>query len=185
MLGVAIIVVVLAGSGGVVFACGGGGGGCGNPTGDSCSSDLEVIWHTPSATAPSSPAVGCKLSLTTSTLTVTVTGLSPGASCGVSALLENIGNVDATLSESVSLAHSGTCTYFHYSDNTPSSPAVALDADHSRAFAGSISLLAAGGDTCEGATATVHVTITATGSSSCDGEPSGSGILLAVPDWTC
>ena len=188
---IAIAVGAIASFGGIAFACeqGGGGGGCGDGHGDhqgrNCPPDLAIIWHSPTSTNPSASPVRCTLGLTTSTLTVAVNRLAPGESCAFSAFLENTGEKAATLNEAVSISHPATCPYFRYSDNLPTSPPTTLAAGHSFPYKATISLAAVAGNACQGALATIHVTITGTASSCDDARVLNAGPVTAIPLWDC
>ncbi len=187
-LSTVLAVVVIVGAGGVAYACGGGGSsGCGSPKGSDSSSDcqgsLTLIWHTPDSATASAVPVACTLSLTTSTLTVSAASLFPGASCAFTALLENTGSVDAALSQATSLAHTGSCAGFVFSDNVPATPAEDLSASHSFSFSATLGLSSSAASSCEASKVAVSVTITGTGSTSCQYVPIASG--LRAPSPTC
>jgi hypothetical protein len=165
---VAIFLLVLAGFGGVAYAWsqGAGGGGCRDSPGDShgggCPT-LGLIWQSPSGTTPSPSSVGCTLGgLGSNTLTVAVSHLAPGQSCVFYAALENVGEKAVSLTEKVTISQPAACSYFRYSDNVPTWPLEVIGAGHAFSFVGTISLAAAAGNACEGAQATIEVTITGT-----------------------
>ncbi len=166
LLLVSIAVLALVGSGGIAYAwTQGGGGGCGESSGDSGSGGCPVaglIWTSPSTIAK--PAtVTCTLGgLSSSTLTVTVSRLAPGQSCVFYAALENIGEAAVSLAEKVAFSEPSGCPLFGYSDNVPTSPPAVIAPEHVFSFQGTISLAPTAGNACEGAQATLEVTITGT-----------------------
>jgi hypothetical protein len=168
LLGVTVVVVVLAGFGGVGYAWsqGGVGGGCGASLGDGYGGGcptVGLIWQNPSGVAPSPSSVGCTLGgIGSSTLTVAVTRLAPGQSCGFHAALENVGENAVSLTEVVSIHQPSACPLFEYSDNVPTWPPAVIAPGHAFAFEGTISLSEAATNVCEGTEATVEVTITGT-----------------------
>ena len=170
LFSIALAVVVLVGTGGVAYACGGGGGGggCGGPSGGhGCQTDLEIIWKNPSSASPAPSFVTCTLGLTPSTLTVVAGNMAPGAVCTFSGVLANVGHEGVTLTETVSISEPHKCQKFVYSDNIPHTPARQLSAGATYSFQGTISLSSSAGNTCQGAMATIAVTITGTESSGC------------------
>jgi len=186
----AVVVGAIVGCGGIAFACGGGGGGggCngvhGDGSGGKCQT-LQIVWSTPTSTAPSATPVKCTLSLTSSTLTVVVSLLAPGQACAFAAHLENIGTLAAEVNEQVSISHSAGCSYFRYSDNVPTSPPLGLAASHSYPFTGSVSLALTAGNSCQGAHATIEVTLTGS-QTSCDARAvSPSDPVSSMPLWSC
>ncbi|MGP8073515.1 MAG: hypothetical protein ACLP74_00615 [Thermoplasmata archaeon] len=184
---VALMVAVIAVSGGVAFACGGGGGCDSGFDHSSCSQpSLQIEWKNPSSVHPSATYVGCVLTLTPTTLTAIVGGLVPGASCTLHAILANVGSNAVTLTETVSISEPKSCPKFAYSDNLPSSPPGLLGSGATFAFQAVISLGASAANACQGAHATISVTITGTESSKCQDVSSLGPVYVAVtPAWGC
>jgi hypothetical protein len=187
----ALVVSAIVGFGGVAFACGGGGGGGGcdggfnDGHGGDCQKNPDLVWTTPTSAVPSHSPVTCTLGRTTSTLTVVVTHLAPGQNCTFSAHLENVGEVPAKVNEAVSISHPSNCALFQYSDNLPSSPELALEADHYYAYSGKIALSGSAGNACQGAAATIVVTLTGT-ATTCDAAPvSGPVPVESIALWKC
>jgi hypothetical protein len=184
----AMVVATIIAFGGVAFACG-QGGGCGDPhaggQGGDCQKNPDIVWTTPTSTAPSATPVTCSLSLTSSTLTVVVTHLAPGQACAFTAHLKNIGSGDAEVNEAVAISHPAGCSFFRYSDNVPTSPALGLAAGHSFSFSAAISLASGAGNACQGAVATILVTLTGT-ATTCDAMPmSGLSPVQSIVLWKC
>jgi hypothetical protein len=187
LLSISVAVLVLVGTGGIAYACagGGGGGGCGKG-GHGCPPTVQIVWQNPSSAHSSQTFATCAVALSPSDLTVTVHNLAPGTTCTFSAVLANVGQKAVTLTEVVSILEPHACPQFSYSDNVPHSPARLLPSGNSYSFHGSISLNPSAGNHCQGAFATIVVTITGTESSECDDYP------YAVPQlpsssalWDC
>jgi len=168
LIGVVIVVVILSGFGGVAYAWSQGvsDGGCGarltSGNGGGCPT-VGLIWQNPSGVVSSPSSVGCTLGgIGSNALTVTVTRLAPGQSCGFYAALENVGVNPVSLTEAVSIHQPSVCPLFEYSDNVPTGPLAVIAPSHFFSFEGTISLSGAATDVCEGTEATVDVTITGT-----------------------
>lgn len=181
-----VAVVVAIGTGGVAYACG-GGGGCNLPGGhqDDCSSNAQVDWKNPTSAAVPSSFEHCSISLSPATLTVGVSNLVPGSACSFAALLANVGQLSVVLTEAVSLSEPHGCHWFTYSDNLPQSPPRTLAVGSTFSFAGVFGLSSSAGNACQGSSASVEVTITGTGSSSCQDLGYGPLAPAALPDWNC
>jgi len=157
---------------GVAFACG-YSGQCGGHDGydHGCSPSNGLEWINPSSTAPSAPSVGCTVSHSESTLTVAVSGLSPGASCSFAGTLENTGSDALSLTATIVATQPHTCRLFVYGDNLVGlAHPPSLAGGHTFAYSAKISLAPTAGNACEGAAATFTVTIAGSQSSSpCEG----------------
>ena len=166
ILGTAIVLILITG-GTVAYACGGGGGGkcsdtvlAGGQAGGSSSCKPDIVWENPSSIAASVPTVTCKYTLTQPTITVAVGNLASGESCLLKATLVNIGNADATLSQSISITP-GVCTFYSFSDTIPSGHV--LNAGGSLAVQATIGLAALAGNKCQHTSTTIFVTVDGTG----------------------
>lgn len=198
-----VVTAVLIGAGGsVAYACGGGGGhgGCQGP-GDqagshdqggggqggnnNCQGQPDLVWQNPSGSLGSARSVSCSLTLTSSNLYLTVSGLLPGQNCTFHAILANIGSATAALSQTISVDQPSACPDFVISDNLPAHPSPNLAPKGTFAMHGALTLSASAKNGCEGAKATFVVTITGTGNSQCDGVPGIVVPEIAVPDWSC
>lgn len=167
LLGVAVVVLALAGSGGIAYACsqGGGGGGCGGSLGNSGGGGCPVaglVWTSPSTVTKPATVLCTVGGLGSNTLTVAASRLAPGQSCVFYAALENIGETAVSLTEKVTVSEPSGCPLFGYADNVPASPPAVIAPEHAFSFQGTISLSATAGNACEGAEATIEVTITGT-----------------------
>ncbi|HTW55635.1 MAG TPA: hypothetical protein VMG36_04210 [Thermoplasmata archaeon] len=156
---------------GVAFACG-YSGQCGSGhDSQGCSTPSGLEWVNPNSATPSAPGIGCTVSHSDSTLTIAVTGLSPGGSCAFAGTLENTGSSAVGLAAQITANQPHACRLFVYGDNLvgllqPPS----LAGGHTFAYSAKISLAAAAGNACEGAAATFVVTISGSQPSSpCDG----------------
>lgn len=159
---VALAAVFLV-AGGLGYACstgGVGGYGKGPPPA------IDLSWTSPVATVRSESFVGCTSSFTPAVLTFHVSNLAPGASCALSATIKNLGTLPVSLRDAISMAHSSSCSYFAYSDNVAGlSKEPVVDPEHLFDYRGVFSLGAKAGNSCEGAVASVTVTIS--GASPC------------------
>ncbi len=164
---------------GVGFACV-QGSSCQGGNGGGCSSSPEISWVNPASTVGSASWVSCHESFTSSALTLTVSGLTPGATCSLSATLENVGQEEVTLGASISTSTS-SCRSYSYSDNLlGAAPAPSLSPDKTFGYKALVKLGGSAPDSCEGTTLTFTVTITADGTSSCNGFP--DGLVLSSTD---
>lgn len=166
---VGIALVALLCGGGVAYACvQPGPSGCdgGNQGGGACH-EVGLVWTSPYGESTNVGYVGCSVSLTPQTLTVAVTKLAPGDDCAFHAELENTYQKALTLSESVKVVAPKTCQYFVYGDNVLASPKRVLPPGQEFGFQATISLSSSATNLCQGATATISVTITGTESPKC------------------
>jgi hypothetical protein len=180
--------IVLAVTGGVAYACSStGSSGCrgDGSRGHQCPS-TTLQWVGPSGGTPSAPNVVCSVSLNPETLSVQVSNLAPGQACAVSAGLLNPGKDPETVTEDVSMRSSRSCSLFAYSDNVPSSPPLTLGPAETFAFHATVGLAASAGNACEGASISIHVTLSAGSSNGCDTYgTSASPLAASVPLWDC
>jgi hypothetical protein len=169
LLLIAIAMLALMTSGSVAYAWSqGASGGCGESASDSsgggCPSSFELIWTSPSGTTYSSPVLCTLGGLGSSTLTVTVSRVGPGQSCLFNAALENAGETPLSITEQLpEISQPANC--FVYSDNVPTGPLEVIVPGHPFDYAGTISLTGpaeSAGNACEGARATIDVTIIGT-----------------------
>jgi hypothetical protein len=168
---VAIAFVALSGVG---FACVQGNGGCQGGNGGSCQSNPEIAWVSPASTTVSGSWVTCHESYTSSELTLTVSGLTPGATCSLSATLENVGQEAVTLGAAISASLPSACKLYTYSDNLLSAAhPPTVNPGKVYGYSSVVKLEGSAANGCEGTTATFTVTITANGASSCNGFPQG------------
>lgn len=169
---IAAFATALLALGGVAYAWGGGGCHEGRGQDDRCQTEPSLAWVTPTSTTGGPHTVHCSFSVTSSVLTASATGLFPGARCWLNGTLENTGNGPEQLVPHIAATLPPGCTVFTYSDNLLSaSPNVQLDQNQKFAYKAVYGLSAAAGDSCEKVTASFQVTITAQGSSSCQGFP--------------
>ena len=169
-LAISVVLLALLGSGGVAYACVvSPANGChgANGYGGSCS-EVSIVWTAPFGEVVNVPYVACSVGLNPQTLTITVTKIAPGDTCSFHAELTNVGAEAVALTETVVVSSSRVCAKFAYGDNVLSSPPRELEADHSFGFAGTISLSTGATDVCEGASATILVTITGAEVSKCE-----------------
>lgn len=170
LLVVAAFAAALLAIGGVGFAW--GGGGCHGYDHGKCHTSLDISWVSPTTTAPSATGVGCTAAPTPGLLTATASGLFPGALCWLNATIENTGKVPVYLVPHISATLPKGCVAYTFSDNLLSaSPQVELGVGHTFAYRAQIGLSAAAGGPCEGSDALFQVSITASGSPSCQGFP--------------
>lgn len=143
----------------VAYAC---GVGCGGGDGGKGKCQVEIGWEEAND-SPINPTVVCSVtpllsSTPAETLTVTVSQLAPGENCKITANLVNLGQVAATLAESISLTEYSAC-HFQYVDNFPS-PTLSLGVGKSFAYSATFGLLSSGTtNACEGHSGTVSVVI--------------------------
>jgi len=167
---VAAFAAALVALGGVGWACGGGGGGCNGGFDGKCSESPEIAWVSPASTTASARTVVCAVTATSSALTASAKALYPGTHCWLNATLEDMGSGAVDLVPHIAATLPAGCTLFVYSDNLLSAaPEVELAPGHSYAYRASYGLGATAGNACEKASATFVVTITASGTSSCQG----------------
>jgi len=160
---------------GVGFACvedggchGGGGGGGG------CSSSPEISWVNPASTTVSGSGVVCHESFTSSALTLSVTGLTPGASCSLAATLENVGQEPVTLGAQISANMPSSCRLYTYADDLlGAARAPTVDPGKTYGYDAVVKLSGTATDPCEGTVLVLTVTITADGTNACYGFPQG------------
>jgi hypothetical protein len=156
----------------VGFACGGGGGCDRSP--ENCHPESQLVWVNPTSATPSASWVTCSVSRSSSLLTVTVSELSPGSFCSILGTLENTGHESVHLYEQVQVTEPRGCRLFIYADNLLGLVhAPTLNAGGKFAYSAEISLSAAAGNGCQGASATFHVTISTSGGTVCEGFPYG------------
>jgi hypothetical protein len=167
---IAAFAAALLAIGGVAFAWGGGGGCHGDGGGGGCDSQPNIEWVSPTSTIGGPHTVHCAVTPTSSTLTASATALYPGTECWLNGTLENAGNSPVQLVPHISATLPHGCTVFTYSDNLLSaSPDVTLAQGHTFAYRAVYGLAATAGNSCEKVTAAFQVTITASGSPSCQG----------------
>ena len=175
VIAVAALAVGLLAIGGVGFAWG-GGGGCDDHGGHhgGCRSNPQIDWTNPTATGPSVPGISCTVSFSPSLLTEFAYRLVPGSLCYLNGTLTNTGQVPVDLVPHISASLPHGCPAFTYSDNLLSAlHQVSLNPGRSFAYKATIAMTPAAGAACEGAHAQFQVTITADGSSSCEGFAAG------------
>jgi len=154
---------------GIAFAWG-GGGGCHGSFDGGCQPPGDLVWVNPNSEVPSATWVGCTISHSQSTLTVAISGLTPGASCSFKGTLENTGKSSDELVAHISASEPSRCRLFVYADNLIGvTHPPSLSPNHTFGYSGKISLGPTAADGCLGASASFVVTITSSGESSCEG----------------
>ena len=123
------------------------------------------------STSTSQSYVGCTGTINTDgTLTVTAGPLAPGDWCDVTAVIENTGNVPATLTASSSTSTGfSSCFQSVLESSTPSTVA----AGGTYNFHGAIELGDSAGNGCQSVTGSITWTFTASASTGETGEPTG------------
>lgn len=168
---VAAFAAALLALGGVAFAWD-GGDGCHGDHGGGCDSQPNIEWVSPTSTIGGPHTVHCSVTVTSATLTASATALYPGTKCWLNATLENTGDGPVQLVPHISATLPHGCTLFTYADNLLSaSPEVTLAQGHTFAYLAIYGLGATAGNSCEKVIASFQVTITASGSPSCQGFP--------------
>lgn len=184
-IAVAVVAVTFLALSGVAFACG-GGGGCGDLWYGGCSTPSDLVWVSPSSATPSVPWVGCTVEHWESTLTVTVTGLTPGTDCGFQGTLQNVGRTILHLYDQIQVKEPPWCRWFVYSDNLVGAfHPPELAPGHTFAYSAEISLASSAGSSCQGASATFVVTISSSGWNTCEGFPNGIQFGVNGGDGNC
>jgi hypothetical protein len=171
-----IVIAAVAGAllaiGGVGYAWGGGNGCDGDHHHGGCTTEPSLNWVSPTFTKGGPHSVVCLASATPSVLSAAATGLLPGGHCWLNATLENTGNGPEELVPHITATLPPGCTVFTYTDNLlGASPYVELAQGHTFAYQAEYGLGPTAGNSCEKVTASFQVTITAQGSSSCQGFP--------------
>ena len=180
----AVAVVFLALSG-VGYACV-QGNGCQGGNGGGCSTGPEIAWVSPASTTVSATWVTCRESFTSSALTLTVQGLTPGATCSLSATLENVGQEAVTLGAKISATLPSSCPWYTYGDNLLGvAHAPTVQPGKTYAYDAVVKLGGSASDSCEGTTAVFTITITADGTSSCNGFPQGIVLSSTEGGYCC
>jgi len=178
------LLVVVAAFAGALLAVGGVGfawgdhGGCDGDRGHHCESDTGIEWVSPTAIHAAGTGVHCTVAPTSSTLTASGGPMFPGTLCFLNATLENVGEQSVKLVPHITAHLPSGCTAFSYSDNLLSaSPDVELRAGHTFAYHAQFGLSASAGNACEGAVGQFQVTISTSGTPSCDGFPHAASTL--------
>jgi len=166
---IAAFAAALVAIGGVAFAWG-GGDGCDGHHGGGCDAQPNIEWVSPTSTIGGPHTVHCTVVPTSSTLTASASALYPGTQCWLNGTLENTGSGSVQLVPHIAATLPHGCTAFTYADNLLSaSPDVQLAPGHTFAYHAHYGLGASAGNACEKVTASFQVTITASGSPSCEG----------------
>jgi len=178
------LLVLAAAFAGALLAVGGVGyawgdhGGCHGDRHHGCGTETGIEWVNPTTIQAAGKGLHCTVAPTSSVLTTSGGPMFPGTLCFLNATLENVGEQSVELVPHISAHLPSGCSAFTYSDNLLSaSPEVQLRAGHSFAYHAQFGLSASAGNGCEGAVGQFQVTISTSGSPSCDGFPNAASSL--------
>ncbi|MGI0128825.1 MAG: hypothetical protein ACREEC_01490 [Thermoplasmata archaeon] len=123
---------------------------------------LDVDWGTSLHVAPSAPAVHCQAMLTSDDhIDMVVSNLAPGQSCTLDGKVVDRGTLAVHLYSDIDSSHPVGCADLAYTDNIASAahpPSLAVGAKFD--YVGTVSLMTAAGNNCQGFSVTFHITVT-------------------------